>query len=91
MPRRGLDTGTALTVYRIVQEALTNVVRHAGADTRCEVEVDVDEDGGVRVEVVDDGHVRAEQRPGGGFAVSARLPGRRGAAAPVPSSDKERA
>ncbi|MGP9022705.1 sensor histidine kinase [Streptomyces sp. BR1] len=29
-----LDSGVQLTVYRIVQEALTNSLKHAGADTR---------------------------------------------------------
>ncbi|MER6978449.1 sensor histidine kinase [Streptomyces carpinensis] len=29
-----LDSGVQLTVYRIVQEALTNTLKHAGADTR---------------------------------------------------------
>ena len=48
-----LPDGVALSVYRIVQEALTNVVRHA-APTRCRVSV-VAEAGEVRVEVTDDG------------------------------------
>ncbi|MFI7614034.1 sensor histidine kinase [Nonomuraea terrae] len=42
-----------LTVYRIVQEALTNVIKHAGADqARVTVTQEV---GGTRVEVLDDG------------------------------------
>ena len=48
-----LPDGVALSVYRIVQEALTNVVRHA-APTRCRVSV-VAGAGEVRVEVTDDG------------------------------------
>ena len=48
------DQTLALTVHRIVQEALTNVMRHASDAAR--VEVDVRHGGGtVRVEVVDDG------------------------------------
>ena len=43
----------ALSVYRIVQEALTNVVRHA-APARCRVSV-VTGPNEVRVEVTDDG------------------------------------
>ncbi len=35
-----LPAGTALSVYRIVQESLTNVVKHAGDGTRCQVTVD---------------------------------------------------
>ncbi|GAA3117560.1 histidine kinase [Planomonospora alba] len=42
-----------LTVYRIVQEALTNVIKHAGAGHSC-VTVAQEADG-TRVEVVDDG------------------------------------
>ncbi|MFJ8579824.1 sensor histidine kinase [Micromonospora sp. NPDC093277] len=48
-----LPEGVALSVYRIVQEALTNVVRHA-APARCRVSI-VARDGEVRVEVTDDG------------------------------------
>ncbi|MFF8657766.1 sensor histidine kinase [Streptomyces huasconensis] len=50
-----LPAGTALSVYRIVQESLTNVVKHAGDGTRCQVTVAVDARGEVRIEVVDDG------------------------------------
>ncbi|WP_282792239.1 sensor histidine kinase [Streptomyces sp. CC224B] len=100
----GLPAGTALAVYRIVQEALTNVVKHAGDGTRCQVTITVDSRGEVRIEVADDGAgnpaatdrvelrgghglvgmrervllyggtLAAGPRPGGGFAVSARLP-----------------
>ncbi|MFJ9030482.1 sensor histidine kinase [Streptomyces sp. NPDC102274] len=103
-PAAALPTGTALTVYRIVQEALTNVVKHAGEGTHCQVTITADSRGEVRIEVVDDGAGKAAAsdrtdlrgghglvgmrervmmyggtlavgpRPGGGFAVSARLP-----------------
>ena len=49
----GLPEGLAVSVYRIVQEALTNVVRHA-APADCRVTVARD-DAALRVEVVDDG------------------------------------
>jgi signal transduction histidine kinase len=75
---RGTETlpgGIALSVYRIVQEALTNVVRHA-APTSCEISVIV-EAGEIRIEVTDDGRragpsaedrarARARASPGGG-------------------------
>jgi signal transduction histidine kinase len=48
-----LPEGVALSVYRIVQEALTNVVRHA-APARCRVSV-VAGPSEVHVEVTDDG------------------------------------
>ncbi|GAA2867346.1 sensor histidine kinase [Nonomuraea rubra] len=53
---RRLPDGVGLAVYRIVQEALTNVVKHA-APARCRVSV-VDEGEEVRIEVVDDGSGR---------------------------------
>jgi signal transduction histidine kinase len=48
-----LPDGVELSVYRIVQEALTNVVKHA-APARCRVTVSADERE-ARIEVVDDG------------------------------------
>jgi signal transduction histidine kinase len=48
-----LSEGIGLSVYRIVQEALTNVVRHA-APAKCRVVVEADEKE-VRIEVTDDG------------------------------------
>lgn len=52
-PPSPLPDGIDLTIYRLVQEALTNVVRHAGA-TRARVAVWFP-DGTARIEVVDDG------------------------------------
>ncbi|GIH67334.1 sensor histidine kinase [Microbispora siamensis] len=49
----GLPPALELAVHRIVQESVTNVVRHA-APAACRVLVD-DEGGQVRVEVTDDG------------------------------------
>ncbi|YCK41374.1 sensor histidine kinase [Actinomadura sp. ATCC 39365] len=60
---RRLPDGVELSVYRIVQEALTNVVKHA-SPTRCQVSV-VTDGGEVRIEVVDEGPGRRVS-PGGG-------------------------
>jgi signal transduction histidine kinase len=65
-----VPAGVSLSAYRIVQEALTNVIRHA-APARCEVTVTA-RDGEVRIEVVDDGPGRpippAGHHPGHGLA-----------------------
>lgn len=50
---RPLPAGLDLAVYRIVQEALTNVRRHSGA-TRCEVSLDYGQ-GCLSVAVIDNG------------------------------------
>ncbi|MEO7350838.1 MAG: ATP-binding protein, partial [Marmoricola sp.] len=42
--RRPLDPGVELTVYRVVQESLTNVLKHSGA-TRALVELTYADDG----------------------------------------------
>jgi signal transduction histidine kinase len=49
-----LPPGIALAVYRIVQESLTNVLKHAGADAKAGVTI-IRSRGTVRVSVHDDG------------------------------------
>nr|WP_237519690.1 ATP-binding protein [Streptomyces sp. HUCO-GS316] len=53
--RDPLPARVDLSAYRIVQEALTNVLKHSGPGTRTEVRLR-DEDDGITVEVLDDGH-----------------------------------
>jgi signal transduction histidine kinase len=93
-----LPAAVDVSVYRIVQEALTNVLKHAGP-ARAEVTVGREQDT-VTIEVTDNGagqhgnqpsggyglagmreraavfggELAAGPRPGGGFAVRARLP-----------------
>jgi signal transduction histidine kinase len=55
------------TVYRLVQEAINNVVKHAQVET-VHVEV-VEADGTVRVTIRDDGSGFEASRPGGGFGL----------------------
>ena len=57
-----LPAAVEVAVYRITQEALTNVARHASART-CTVRLVVDED--VRLEIVDDGVGIPEERSAG--------------------------
>ncbi|WP_329430691.1 sensor histidine kinase [Streptosporangium sp. NBC_01495] len=61
-----LPEAVGLSVYRIVQEALTNVVKHA-APARCKVLVETG-GGAVRIEVVDDGRGRRPAEPRGAEA-----------------------
>lgn len=49
-----LDPATGLTTYRIVQEALTNTLKHAGPDVTASVDLRVTTDS-VRIQVDDDG------------------------------------
>ena len=51
---RPLPPGLDLSAYRIVQEALTNVVKHAGSGARCTVHLGYD-DGVLAIRVTDDG------------------------------------
>jgi signal transduction histidine kinase len=48
------NAGVELSAYRVAQEALTNVIKHAGAPTRVEVHLR-HQPGTLTVEVVDDG------------------------------------
>ncbi|HEX6450791.1 MAG TPA: sensor histidine kinase [Trebonia sp.] len=54
---RDVPAGVDLSAYRIAQEALTNVVRHAGAGASCTVSIQYGDDALV-VEVTDDGGAR---------------------------------
>jgi signal transduction histidine kinase len=57
-----------LSTYRIVQEALTNVLKHAGPNTRTEARLTSDGDG-VAVEVLDDGQ-GTTSLPGSGHGIA---------------------
>jgi signal transduction histidine kinase len=59
-----LPAGIDLSAYRIVQEALTNVVKHAG-DAAAEVVIRY-RAGALELDVVDDGHGRTASRNGSG-------------------------
>jgi signal transduction histidine kinase len=98
---RGYPAALELSAYRITQEALTNVAKHAPAARACveimhgpgELAISVTDDGGQAGELraapggpglgitgmreraaLLGGQLTAQPRPGGGFAVSARLP-----------------
>jgi len=77
-PDLGLDDADVLTIYRIAQEGLTNVARHAGA-TRAAVEV-TRSGGLVRLRVSDDGSgLPAERSRGSGLlGIEERVSGRGG-------------
>lgn len=61
-----LPEAVGLSVYRIVQEALTNVVKHA-VPARCRVDVEAD-GRAVRIEVVDEGRGRGSAQSRGAGA-----------------------
>ena len=67
---RPLPAGLDLAVYRIVQEALTNVRRHAAA-RRCDVSLDFDLDE-LRIAVLDDGAGPVHPTEGGHGLVGMR-------------------
>lgn len=62
-----IDGPTATALYRIVQEALTNVARHAGA-ARVVISIDEEKDG-IRLSVEDDGCGLPEERGGNTFGL----------------------
>lgn len=61
-----LSESAALATYRIVQESLTNVVKHGGAGANADVTLEWTEDDLV-IEVRNDGEVPAPTRPGRGI------------------------
>jgi signal transduction histidine kinase len=68
LPPERLSAELETAAYRIVQEALTNAVRHAGA-ARVEIAVDI-ADGAVRAQVRDDGRGFDPGAPVGGFGLT---------------------
>ncbi|MGN5392498.1 sensor histidine kinase [Streptomyces sp. JL7001] len=65
--QRPVPADIDLSAYRIVQEALTNVVRHAGTG-RCQVAIDYGDEE-LSVEVVDDGRGATENGSAHGFGI----------------------
>jgi signal transduction histidine kinase len=65
--RRDLPAGIELSAYRIVQEALTNALKHAG-DAHAEVSIRYGADS-LELEILDDGRSGANGRPGGGHGL----------------------
>lgn len=65
--RRELPAQIDQSVFRVVQEAVTNVVRHSGART-CRVCIGFEQDG-VSIEVLDNGHGGAHPQSGAGFGL----------------------
>jgi signal transduction histidine kinase len=62
---RALPSAVSLAAYRIVQEALTNVLKHAGPGADAEVRLAYDDDM-LRIRIDDDGYGRAAyEEPGG--------------------------
>ncbi|MFD9959320.1 sensor histidine kinase [Amycolatopsis sp. NPDC058986] len=65
-----VEPALGLVVYRIVQEGLTNVLKHAGRGARAEVSLRW-EDGGLAVDVRDEGGTPlAAAGPGGGYGLA---------------------
>jgi signal transduction histidine kinase len=65
--RRDLPVGIELSAYRIVQEALTNALKHAG-EARASVHVRYGQDS-LKLEIVDDGAGEAEPVASGGHGL----------------------
>lgn len=61
-----IDRGAATALYRIVQEALTNVARHAGAER---VEIRIERSDGISLVVADDGHGMSAENGAGRFGL----------------------
>jgi signal transduction histidine kinase len=66
--RRELPLGVELSAYRIVQEALTNALKHADG-TQAAVHVRYGRDT-LELEIVDDGAGGASSAPGGGHGLA---------------------
>ncbi|MEU0727696.1 histidine kinase [Streptomyces sp. NPDC006140] len=68
-----LPIGRQLTVYRVIQEALTNTLKHGGPDATADIELSYEEKGAVTVTIMDTGDGGRPQNLAGGRG----LPGMR--------------
>ncbi|MQY34811.1 Signal transduction histidine-protein kinase/phosphatase UhpB [Streptomyces sp. RB17] len=66
--RRPLASEIELAAYRVIQESVTNVVRHAGA-AHCLVRVEYAEEE-LSIAITDDGHARAATNPRNGYGIT---------------------
>ncbi|MEV5095539.1 sensor histidine kinase [Streptomyces rochei] len=71
--RPDLPAGRQLAVYRVIQEALTNTLKHAGPDATADIQLRYGEGGSVTLTVTDTGRAVRSDRPGDGRG----LPGMR--------------
>ncbi|QWB24671.1 MULTISPECIES: sensor histidine kinase [Streptomyces] len=58
-----LPPGRQLTVYRVIQEALTNTLKHAGPGATAEIELSYEEKAAVTVQITDTGTARRTDAP----------------------------
>jgi signal transduction histidine kinase len=68
--RRQIGPVAGMTVYRLVQESLTNVLRHAGPDAAVDVRLDIGEQA-IDLVVRDDGYGAASATDGRGTGLAA--------------------
>jgi len=66
---RPLPIGAGLTLYRVVQEALTNVLKHAGPGPTAYVQLTWEDDG-VSLTISDDGRGAAARNDGAGTGIA---------------------
>ncbi len=66
-----LERATSLAAYRVVQEALTNVVKHAGQDAVAVVRLDW-HDSGLAIAITDDGGSNGDRAVAGGVDADGR-------------------
>ncbi|MEU4487217.1 histidine kinase [Streptomyces purpurascens] len=58
-----LPPGRQLTVYRVIQEALTNTLKHAGPGATAEIDLSYEEKAAVTVDITDTGNGRRTDDP----------------------------
>ncbi|GAA4317216.1 sensor histidine kinase [Streptomyces venetus] len=72
-----LPPGRQLTVYRVIQEALTNTLKHGGPDATAEIELSYEDKGAVTVTITDTGNGSRTEGTARGGPGGRGLPGMR--------------